>query len=262
MTPRLKPEPLGPLFLAAPMVVFGGDHFAFADSISTIIPAWIPWHMFWTYFVGACLLAGGVALAVRRRETLVLALFGTMMLLFVVLMHIAEVAHAPGDRFAWGVLSRDGPFGACVLSLVLTRAPDGRDRWRPVLTAFRLAVGVAVVFWAVEDALHPAYRPGIPLRQVMPEWMPLQAPLAWLTAACLLVAGLGLLAGRDTRRWAILLAVVFLALTVLGIPITLAAPTDIGGINYVMDNLMTSGCALCLAAAATRPAEAARHTAD
>jgi hypothetical protein len=48
----------GPIFLAIPMAIFGADHFVFANSIANLVPSWIPWHLFWAYFVGVCLLAG------------------------------------------------------------------------------------------------------------------------------------------------------------------------------------------------------------
>ena len=47
---------LGPIFYAAPLAAFGTEHFTLTKGIGSIIPAWIPWHLFWVYFVGACLL--------------------------------------------------------------------------------------------------------------------------------------------------------------------------------------------------------------
>src|SRR5215472_11313433 len=45
----------GVLFAIA-MAIFGADHFVFAKFVATIVPAWIPWHEFWTYFVGVALI--------------------------------------------------------------------------------------------------------------------------------------------------------------------------------------------------------------
>src|SRR6266404_6756790 len=49
----------GPVFIAAPMAVFGLDHYFFPAGVSRLIPPWIPAHMFWVYFVGTCLILGG-----------------------------------------------------------------------------------------------------------------------------------------------------------------------------------------------------------
>lgn len=37
---------LGSLFLAVPMAVFGMGHFVFTGSVVTMVPSWIPWHLF------------------------------------------------------------------------------------------------------------------------------------------------------------------------------------------------------------------------
>ena len=50
----------GPMFLAASMAVFGTDHFVFRDTVAAIMPSWIPWHLFWVFLVGICLLAGAL----------------------------------------------------------------------------------------------------------------------------------------------------------------------------------------------------------
>src|SRR5215467_6525711 len=52
----------GPLFYAAPVAAFGTEHFTVTKVITSIVPAWIPWHHFWVYFIGACFIAGGLSL--------------------------------------------------------------------------------------------------------------------------------------------------------------------------------------------------------
>jgi len=47
---------LGPVFVAAPLALFGAEHFVAARFIVQAVPAWMPWRMFWVYFVGAALL--------------------------------------------------------------------------------------------------------------------------------------------------------------------------------------------------------------
>ena len=46
----------GPLFYAVPIAAFGTEHFTVTKGIASIVPAWIPWHVFWVYLVGACFL--------------------------------------------------------------------------------------------------------------------------------------------------------------------------------------------------------------
>ena len=52
--------PLGKLFLAGFFALAATMHFLYADFVATLIPAWIPGHLFWTYFAAVALLAGAL----------------------------------------------------------------------------------------------------------------------------------------------------------------------------------------------------------
>ena len=121
----------GPLFLAAPMAVFGTEHFTFADSVAAIVPAWIPWHLFWVFLVGTCLIAGALSLAARKYAGLAAALFGVMLLLFECLIHIPNIAGQPRNRILWAVAVRDLTFSTGALAGLFPRlAPK---RWAQTL---------------------------------------------------------------------------------------------------------------------------------
>jgi uncharacterized membrane protein len=66
----------GRFLLALPMMIFGIEHFVFAKFVATLVPTWIPWHMFWTYFVGVALIASGLAIIAQRQAYLAAALLG------------------------------------------------------------------------------------------------------------------------------------------------------------------------------------------
>jgi uncharacterized membrane protein len=48
--------------LALSLVVFGVDHFLALAPIGTLIPNWIPWHVFWIAFFGAAFIAAGASI--------------------------------------------------------------------------------------------------------------------------------------------------------------------------------------------------------
>jgi hypothetical protein len=50
---------LGRLLFPFSMIVFGAQHFMYAAFIATLIPPWIPAHLFWVYFTVALALSGG-----------------------------------------------------------------------------------------------------------------------------------------------------------------------------------------------------------
>src|SRR6266581_6296670 len=60
----------GPLFYAAPLAAFGTEHFTLTKVIASIIPAWIPWHLFWAYFVGTGFIVGPLSLVSRIQARL------------------------------------------------------------------------------------------------------------------------------------------------------------------------------------------------
>jgi uncharacterized membrane protein len=251
---------LGPLFLAVSMAVFGMDHLVFYDSVVLLIPSWIPWHLFWALFVGLCLLAGAVSLALHRYAILAAALFAAMLFLFVLLMHIPKVLQAPHDRFAWAIALRDLAFAACALSFAAAQAPERLKRFAGnVLTPARGVIGVAVIYFSVEHFLHPEFRPGVPLKHLTPFWIPARVAIAYLTGVILLIAGLAFISNRHTRLAAVGLgAVIFLLVLVVYVPIVIAKPAAIGsGLNALADTLLFSGSILCFAASqrCTPPSE-------
>jgi hypothetical protein len=77
---------LGPLFYAAPLACFGTEHFTLTKIIASLIPAWIPWHLFWAYFVGGSFIAAALSLVTRIQARLAASLLALTFFLFVVLM--------------------------------------------------------------------------------------------------------------------------------------------------------------------------------
>jgi len=254
----------GPMFLAVPMVVFGAEHFVFSESVSPMVPSWIPWHLFWVLFVGICLIVGALSLVLRRYATLAAASFGTMLLFFELLIHIPRIVQAPSDRFAWAVAVRDLAVAAGALSFAALRVPPQWTHFAGKIPALaRFVIGIAVVFFAVEHFLHPEFNPGVPLKQLTPLSIPVRVPLAYLTGTVLLATGLGLICNRSARFAASTLGLLFLLLViVLYIPIVIAQPSAIGnGLNYLVDALLFSGSALCLAESQTDGTSSRTHVA-
>jgi hypothetical protein len=82
----------GPYLFAVSSVVFGSIHFVVARFIASLIPAWIPGSLFWTYLTGTALIAAGISIAIRRLDEWAGFMLGVMFLLWVVLLHSPRVA--------------------------------------------------------------------------------------------------------------------------------------------------------------------------
>jgi len=79
---------VGRWLLAVSLVVFGSDHFMDLDGIGSLVPAWVPWHVFWIGFFGAAFIAAAAAIAIGRLVGPALALLGLMYALWVLTLHL------------------------------------------------------------------------------------------------------------------------------------------------------------------------------
>ena len=249
----------GCVFFAVPLAVFSAEHFGGARFIHTMVPSWIPWHLFWAYFVGFALLAAATSLAVRKFVRFSSTLLGLMFFLFVCTLHIPNVVANPKDRFAWAVALRDLSFaaGAWALAGLHSRASSPRQSKRMILFG-RIVVAIAAIFFAVEHFLHPEFAPGVPLERITPSWVASPSVWGYLAGAILLAAGIGLALNRKSRTAAASIGALMTVLTLsLYLPILVLAhggstPEITEAINYVADTLLYAGAALVLASALPR----------
>jgi uncharacterized membrane protein len=243
---------LGPVFLAVPIAVFGTEHFTAAPFMARMVPEWIPGHMFWALFVGACLISAALSIAVGKYALQAGALLGVMLLLFVFLIHVPNIAGAPGTRLLWVVALRDLAFISGILSFAATQTEAWRVHGRhSVVTLARLYIGVLIIFFGVEQFLHPELAPGVPLSLHTPDWIPAQLLWGYLTGTVFVISGVCLSINKRARLAAGYLGLMILLLVFLiYVPIVVANPSDIAnGLNYLMDTLLLGGSALALAGA-------------
>ena len=81
--------------LALSLVAFGVDHFLALAPIGTMIPDWIPWHVFWVGFCGAGFVAAGIAIALNRVSGLAAGLLGLMFAIFVATIYVPPMVFHP-----------------------------------------------------------------------------------------------------------------------------------------------------------------------
>ncbi len=244
----------GPLFYAVPIAAFGTEHFTLTRGIASIVPAWIPWHIFWVYLVGACLIAAALSLVTGICARLSASLLALMFFLFVVLMDLPGCMRNPHNRFAIILACRELSFCAGPLALAASLSQQQSPRAaRAAATIARYFIAVPILFYAIEQFLHADHVPGIPLEMPIPAWLFGHSTWTYLTAVIYLIAGIPLLAGKKTRPAAawIGLAVLFVILVVY-VPIAVAERASLEGLNYLFDTLMYCGTVLLLAGAMPR----------
>ncbi len=249
------------LCFAAPLAVFAAEHLSGARSIMLGVPSYMPWHLFWAYFVGFALLSASLSIATRIQVRWSGLLFGIMMVLFVAMLHVPRALASPHDRFAWTIVIREMSFagGGWILAGEAMREQAGGQGGSKLIAVGRALVAIAAIFFGVENFLHTANVPGVPLEKLMPAWIPAHLLIGYLTGVILFVAGVAILVGRKTRMAATYLGtwLVLLVLFVYG-PILIAVLADpstgvkIEGINYFFDTMLFAGAVLALASATPR----------
>jgi uncharacterized membrane protein len=246
--------PLGRVFVATPLAVFGAEHLAEARTLMRLVPAWMPARLFWTYLVGVALFAAALSLSLKKYVRLSTTLLAMMFFLFVLLIHLPNaIAHAE-NRIYWAIAARDLAFGGGALAF----AGAQREGWpgqRSNAFVFigRLIVALAVIFFGIENLVHPLFAPGVPLPKMTPAWVVLPALWAYLTGTVMVIAGACILLNRYSRIGATSVGMLLTLLTLfLYLPILLIAHGSsqiVEGVNYVADTLLFGGTLLLLAAA-------------
>jgi uncharacterized membrane protein len=244
-----KIMPLGRLFYAIPLAVFGSEHFSDTAEIATMVPSWISAHTFWVYLVGAGLIAAALSITLKVQSRLAATLLGAMFCSFVLLMDIPAVVSQPNDRFTWALALRELAFASGAWALAGSPMSRKGAAGVPVLVTFaRFVIGITAVFYGVEHFLHPTFATGVPLQKIMPEWIPGRLFWAYFAGAVLMASGMCLVANKKTREAATYLGVMILLLVLFEyLPILLASPQDMVSLNYVFDTLFFSGTVLLLA---------------
>jgi len=238
---------LGPVFEAVALAIFAAEHFLAARDLSSIVPRWIPGALFWTYFVGAALLAAAISFIAWRYVRWSASLLALLFLLIVATIDLPNLLQHIDQRLFWTLAFRETAFagGAMVLAGSLwSRGPAGAA----LLVLGRSFVACTLVFYAIEHFFFPRFVPGVPLEKITPAWVPAPTLLAYIVGATLLAAGAGLMVRRTRRIAAASAGIVLLLLTIFFYGPILAteirSPLAVEGVNYVGDTLLFAATAL------------------
>jgi hypothetical protein len=73
---------------AIAMIAFGVDHFLGLVFIGSLLPGWIPWHLFWVGFFGVVFIACGIGIGLGVLERWSWMGIGTMFAIWVITLHV------------------------------------------------------------------------------------------------------------------------------------------------------------------------------
>jgi hypothetical protein len=83
------------------LIFFGTAHFIDLKDTLSLIPSWLPGHLFWAYFTGCAFIAAGLAALTGLCARLAVTLSVLQLMLFLVLVWLPIVAAGSKDPFQW-----------------------------------------------------------------------------------------------------------------------------------------------------------------
>jgi uncharacterized membrane protein YphA (DoxX/SURF4 family) len=253
---------LSHLCFAIPLAVFGAEHLAGAIPL-TMVPSYMPWRVFWLYFVGVALIAASLSIATKIQVRWSGLLVGITMFLFVAMLHLPGAIRV-GGRIPWTVVIREMAFGGggwVLAGIAMSRKGDGKGK--SLITVGRVLIGIVAIVFGAQHFLHPLALPGVPLLKQMPAWVPARAFVDYLTGAFLIVGGVCFLLAWKTRMaaaylgtWIVLLVVVIYGPVLIGALADPKSGVQFEGLIYFADTLLFGAVILSLARVrATRKSE-------
>jgi uncharacterized membrane protein YphA (DoxX/SURF4 family) len=87
--------PFGGIFFSITMISFGIDHFLYTKHVVPLVPAWIPYPVFWTYFAAVALIGSGIAIVLKIKLDIIATLLGTMIFIWFIILHIPRAIAQP-----------------------------------------------------------------------------------------------------------------------------------------------------------------------
>jgi uncharacterized membrane protein len=92
----------------------GIAHFQFAEFVQTLIPAFIPFPLFFTYFAAVCLVLGGVGLLIPQTQKYAALLSAIQIAGWFILLHVPRALTLGGDEWI-GVGESLSVSGICLM---------------------------------------------------------------------------------------------------------------------------------------------------
>lgn len=86
---------LGKYLVGIPIIIFGIEHFVYIEFVATLVPGWIPGHIFWTYLAGIGLILAGISIVINIETKLACLLLGSTIFIWFIVLHIPRAIADP-----------------------------------------------------------------------------------------------------------------------------------------------------------------------
>jgi len=177
-----KLENIGKWLYALSFCVFGIQHFMYADYVATLVPAWIPWHLFFSYLAGAAFMAVALSVIINKYVRLSCAMLSLLLALFVLLIHIPNLVGHPQNPQAWTRALQD----VVIMGTALMLTGDLRLY---LVGKYLFAVPMAIL--GMQHFAHLAF-----VTAMVPNWLPGRAAWDYLVGFIIVILAAGIISNR------------------------------------------------------------------
>lgn len=192
--------PIAIVLFGIPWIVFGIQHFMYADFVRELVPAYMPVRIFWVYFTGVAMMAAGISFIIRRQVQPAAFLLACMLLLFILMLHPLLLVKEPQAGIHWTRVMQDTAIMGAALGLA---SPKAR-----FIARYCYALPLAVL-----GAQHFAHNAFVTAK--VPDYFPVPHVFDYLIGTLLIVAAYGILFTANVRWTATRLGVILLLLLLL-----------------------------------------------
>jgi putative oxidoreductase len=197
---------------AIPWLVFGIQHFMYADFVANLVPGYFPARLFIAYFAGAAMIAAGISFIVSIKARLAATLLGVMLLIFIFLIHVPTLAGESPTLINLTRSFQDISLAAAafILAGALSKGEVGNDFVNKIAKLSRYVFAIMLIVFAVQQFLDMDF-----LTAKVAPYLPLRTFLVYFTGAAMVITAASILTNKKPRLTAFTLGVLMLILNLL-----------------------------------------------
>jgi uncharacterized membrane protein len=200
--------PLASLLFGIPWIIFGIQHFMYADFVSGLVPAYMPARIFWAYLTGVAMIAAGISFIIRRQVRLAAFLLGCMLLLFILMLHTLLLSGEPQGGLHWTRFLQDTSIMGAAFGLCLGYSPHPSSPKVSIIVKYCYALPLMIL--GAQHFTHNAF-----VTAKIPTWFPLIDVFDYLIGIVLIAAAYGILFTVKMRWTASTLGIILVVLALL-----------------------------------------------
>ena len=196
-----------------PWLVFGAQHFLYADFVANLVPAFFPARPFWVYLTGAAMIAAGLSLITGVKARLAATLLGVMLLAFFVLIQVPKIIGIDSSAVNWTRIFQDFAIAASgfMLAGILSKNEnDEQDISKKFGNLSRYIFAALLIVFGIQQFFNLDF-----LTAKVPEYFPFRLFWVYLVGIAMIATGASFFINKKAKQSAIVLGVFLLILNLL-----------------------------------------------